>query len=164
MLTLVEQLSVAVGRPVFAGSNEVLHSTIALVGQVRTGGIVSSTVNLCVASPKLPHSSVTRYTRVTVPGQRPTSPLSLVREKVSVGLHVSLAVPPAARNAARLAYAAGTSPAHWTARFGQVIVGFCVSTTAMVCSPLVVLLHGSVAVHRRRIVRVSPQLVVTTSL
>src|SRR5438552_9984231 len=147
MLTLAEQLSVAVGRPMLAGSRASLHSTVTLVRQVRTGGIVSSTVIPWVASPKLPHSSVTRYTRVTVPGQRPTSPLSLVREKVSVELHVSAAVPPAARNAARLAYAAGTSSAHWTATFGQVMVGFCVSTTAMVCSPLVVLLHASVAVH-----------------
>src|SRR6266487_4554191 len=115
MPTLVAQLSVAVGRPVFVELSEVPHSTVTLVRQVRTGAIVSSTVILCVASPKLPQSSVTRYTRVTVPGQRPTSPLSLVREKVSVGLHVSLAVPPAATNAVRLAYAAGTSPAHWTA-------------------------------------------------
>src|SRR6266516_1825870 len=164
MLTFVEQLSVAVTRPVFAGSSEVLHSTITLVAQVRTGGIVSSTVILCVASPKLPQSSVTRYTRVTVPGQLPTSTLLLVMENVSAGSLLSVAVPPAARNAARLAYAAGTSPAHWTAMFGQVIVGFCVSTTAMICSPLVVLPHRSVAVHRRRIVRVSPQLLVTTSL
>src|SRR5437762_12905511 len=101
MLTLVAQLSVAVARPVYVGSSEVWHSTITLVGQVRTGGIVSSTVILCVASPKLPQSSVTRYTRVTVPGQRPTNPLSLVWEKVSAAEQLSLAVPPAARNAAR---------------------------------------------------------------
>src|SRR5437870_12451594 len=111
MDTLVAQLSVAVGRPRLAGSSESLHSTVKLVRQVRTGGIVSSTVILCVASPKLPHSSVARYTRVTVPGQRPTSPLSLVREKVSVAPHVSLAVPPAARNAGTLAYGAGPAPA-----------------------------------------------------
>src|SRR5438093_12642861 len=164
MLTFVEQLSVTVGRPVLAGSSEVLHSTSALVGQVRTGGIVSSTVNLCVASPKLPHSSVTRYTRVTVPGQRPTSPLSLVKEKVSVGLHVSIAVPPAARNAARLAYAAGTSFRHWTAKLGQVMVGFRVSTTVMVCTPFVLLPHWSIAVPWRRTVLVRPQLLLTTSL
>src|SRR2546425_6329851 len=103
MLTLVEQLSVAVARPVFVGSSELLHSTIALVGQVRTGGIVSSTVNLCVASPKLPHSSVTRYTRVIVPGQRPTSPPSLGQEEGSVRLHGLLALSPAAREAPRLA-------------------------------------------------------------
>src|SRR5438094_7401586 len=152
MLTLVEQLSVAVTRPVFVGSNDPLHSTITLVAQVRTGGIVSSTVILCVASPKLPHSSVTRYTRVTVPGQRPTSPLSPVREKVSVGVQVSLAVPPAARKAARLACGAGTSSAHWTAKLGQVMVGFRVSTTVMVCTPLVLLPHWSIAVHWRRTV------------
>src|SRR5260370_1192484 len=79
MLTLVEQLSVAVGRPVFAGSSEVLHSTIALVGQVRTGGIVSSTVNFCVASPKLPHPSVTRHTPATLPGHPTPHPLSAGR-------------------------------------------------------------------------------------
>src|SRR3989442_4066000 len=106
MLTLVEQLSVAVGRPVFAGSNEVLHSTIALVGQVRTGGIVSSTVNLCVASPKLPHSSVTRYTRGTVPGQRPTNPPLLVRGEGNVRPHRALPFPPPARDRDRLALAA----------------------------------------------------------
>src|SRR5437016_11608117 len=112
MLKFVEQLSVALGRPVIAGSSEVLHSTIALVGQVRTGAIVSSTVILCVASPKLPHSSVTRYTRVTVPGQRPIKPPSLVCEKVSPELQLSVAVPPAARNPARLVYAAGASSTH----------------------------------------------------
>src|SRR6185503_6972799 len=164
MFTLVAQLSVTVGRPVFAGSSEALHSTIALVGHVRTGAIVSSTVILWVTSPKLPHSSVTRYTRVTVPGQRPTSLLSLIREKVRVGLHVSLAVPPAARNAARLACGAGTSSAHWTERFGMVMVGFLVSTTVMVCSALVLLPHGSVAVHCRRTVLVRAQLLLTTSL
>src|SRR5437762_14039211 len=114
-----------------AGSSESLHSTVTLVAQARTGGIVSSAVILCVASPKLPHSSVTRYTRVTVPGQRPTNPPLLVREKVSVGLHVSLAVPPAARNAARLACGAGTSSAHWTAMFGMVMVGFRVSSPVL---------------------------------
>src|SRR5438046_9977722 len=114
---------------------------IVFVGQVRTGGIVSSTVNLCVASPKLPHSSVTRYTRVTVPGQRPTRPLSLVSEKVSVGLHASVAVPPAARNAARLAYAAGTLPTHWTAMVGQVMLGLRVSAPVLVCRTLLLLRH-----------------------
>src|SRR5882724_4915850 len=137
MATLVAQLSVAVGRPVFVGFSEVAHSTITLVRQVRTGGIVSSTVILCVASPKLPQSSVTRYTRVTVAGQRPTSPLSLVRENVSAVEQASLAVPPAARNVVRLGYAAGTSPVHWTEMVGQVMVGFRVSTTVIVCSPLV---------------------------
>src|SRR6266699_5916820 len=112
MLTFVEQLSVAVTRPVFVGSSEVLHSTITLEAQVRTGGIVSSTVILWVTSPKLPQSSVTRYTRVTVPGQLPTSTLLLVMENVSAASQASLAVPPAARNADRLVSAGGTSPAH----------------------------------------------------
>src|SRR5688572_9354638 len=129
MLTFVEQLSVAVARPAFAGSSKVLHSTIAFVGQVRTGAIVSSTMIRCVVSAKLPQSSVTRYTRVTVPGQLPTNSPALVTENVSAGSLLSVAVPPAARNAAKLACAAGTSPTHWTVMVGLVIVGFCVSTT-----------------------------------
>ena len=70
---------------------------------MRVGAILSSKLIVWAHSPKLPHTSVTRYTRVTVPGHLPTSPLSLVRENVSVGLQLSVAVPPAARNAARLA-------------------------------------------------------------
>src|SRR5688500_3207045 len=146
MLTFVEQLSVAIARPVFAGSSEALHSTIALVGQLKTGAIVSSTVIRCMDSAKLPQSSATRYTRVTAPGQLPTSPPSLMSENVSVGSLLSVAVPPAASKAPRLAWAAGTSAAHWTAIVGLVILGGCVSTTAIVCSPLVVLPQGSVAV------------------
>src|SRR5439155_15461667 len=140
-MVTAEQLSVAVARPLLAGSSETVHSIVTLVGQVRTGGIVSSTVILWVESEKLPQTSVTRYTRVTVPGQRPTIPLSLIRAKVSVGLHVSVAVPPAARNSARLAYGAGTSSVHWTEMFGEVMLGFRVSTTVTVCTPLVLLPH-----------------------
>src|SRR5512136_2426074 len=102
MLTLVAQLSVAVARPVFVGSSENAHSIVRLVGQVRTGGIVSPTVMVWVPSAKLPQVSVTRYTRVSLPGHRPTSPLSLIRENVSGELQLSLALPPAARNSSRL--------------------------------------------------------------
>src|SRR6266568_4023553 len=98
----------------FVGFSELPHSTITLVGQVRTGGIVSSTVIVWVASVKLPQSSVTRYTRVTFPGHRPLNPLSLVNENANAVEQASVAVPPAARNAARFVYAAGTSPTHWT--------------------------------------------------
>src|SRR5262249_45483982 len=117
-----------------------------------------------VASAKLPQESVTRYTRVTLPPQLPTNPLSLVRENVNVGLQVSAAVPPAARNAVRFAYGEGTSPVHWTVMFGQVMLGLCVSCTMIVCKPLVVLPHWSVAVQRRWTVRVRPQPLLTTSL
>src|SRR5258708_5014802 len=112
MLTLVSQLSVAFAWPVLVGAREAPHSTVKLVGQVRTGGIVSCTVIVWVTWAKLPQASVARYTRVTLPGQMPTNPLSLVRENVTVGLHVSAAVPPAARNAVRLGYGGGTSLGH----------------------------------------------------
>src|SRR5262245_15990231 len=153
MVTL-EQLSVAVTPPRFAALSEVPHSTVTLLGQLRTGAIVSSTVIRCVHSVKLPHSSVTRYTRVTVPGHLPTRPPALTRAKVRFAEQASVAVPPAARKAARSAYGAGTSPSHWTETFGQLSVGFVVSTTVMVCNPLVVLPHWSTAVHSRKIVLV----------
>ncbi len=49
-ITLVEQLSVALAPPMIAGSRETPHSTVVLVGQVRTGAIVSSTVIVWVQS------------------------------------------------------------------------------------------------------------------
>src|SRR6266446_1499904 len=161
MLTFVEQLSVAVA---VARSSAAPHSTVTLEAQVRTGAIVSSTVIDWVHSAKLPQASVARYTRVTFPGHLPTSPLSLIRENVTAELQLSLAAPPAAWNAARFAYATGMSPTHWTEMLGQVLLGLVVSTTVMVCSPLVELPHWSIAVHRRWTVRVKPQLLLTPSL
>jgi hypothetical protein len=70
----------------------------------------------------------------------PTNPLSLVCEKVSVALQLELAEPPAAWKAVRFVYAGGTSPGHWTEMLGQLMLGF-VSTTVMVCTPLVALPH-----------------------
>src|SRR6266568_3017709 len=103
MVTLVLQLSVAVAWPVLVGSNDTPYSTVTLGGQVRVGAMVSSTVILCVPSAKLPQSSINRYTRVTVPGHRPTRPLSLTNEKARPAEQASVAVPPAARNSVRFA-------------------------------------------------------------
>src|SRR4051812_34866010 len=111
MATLVLQLSVA---PTAAVGSDVPHSSVRPIGQVTTGAMVSSTTMLWVASVKLPQSSVTRYTRVTVPGQLPTSTPLLITENVNPAEQVSLATPPAARNAARSAYGGGTSSVHWT--------------------------------------------------
>src|SRR5438067_859786 len=163
MVTLVEQLSVAVTPPRFVALSESPHSTVTLGRQLRTGGIVSSTVIVCVASAKLPQRSVTRYTRVTLPGQWPTNPLSLISAKVTE-LQASVAVPPAARKAARFVKAAGTSPGYWTEIFGQEMLGLVVSTTAMVWSPLVALPQASIAVQVRQTVLVPAQLLLTTSL
>src|SRR5690349_16497929 len=109
MVTLVEQLSVAVAIPVLVGLSPSPNSTVRFVGQVRTGGIVSSTVILWLTSAKLPQSSVTRYTRVTVPGHLPVRPLSLMNANWRVDEQVSEAVPPAAWNIAKFVYASGMS-------------------------------------------------------
>src|SRR5262245_37957866 len=103
MTGLVSQLSVAVAWPRSAGSSEASHSIVRLGAQESTGAIVSSTTMVCVQSVKLPQSSVTRYTRVTVPGQRPTNPPALINSKVSDESQLSLADPPAARKADKLA-------------------------------------------------------------
>src|SRR6266404_1141387 len=101
MVTLLEQLSVAVAWPTFVGSSEIPYSTVTLEGQVIVGAMVSSTVILCVPSAKLPQSSINRYTRVTVPGHRPTRPLSVTNENARPAEQASVAVPPAARNEVR---------------------------------------------------------------
>src|SRR5260370_445902 len=56
MLMVVEQLSVAVGRPGFAGPNEVLHSTTSSVGHVRTGAISGFTLGALRGDPDVPRS------------------------------------------------------------------------------------------------------------
>ena len=66
MATFVEQLSVAVAPPMLAGSSELPHSTVRLAGQVRTGGIVSSTVIVWVQLMLFPQASVAVQVRAII--------------------------------------------------------------------------------------------------
>src|SRR5215831_8910660 len=65
---LVQQLSVAVG-----GSNvhALPHCTVLLVVQVITGGVVSTTVTVCVQVLVLPQQSLATQLRVMTCGQMP---------------------------------------------------------------------------------------------
>jgi hypothetical protein len=57
-MTLASQLSVAVAEPVAAGAELVLHCIVILVGQVTTGGVLSSTKIVCAQLLELPQSSI----------------------------------------------------------------------------------------------------------
>src|SRR3990172_8085756 len=67
------QLSLVVTELVSAGGTSSSHSTVTGPGQVAVGGVVSSTVIVCVQSVVLPQPSVARYVRVMVFGHEPLS-------------------------------------------------------------------------------------------
>ena len=141
------QLSVAVAMPVAAGALEASHSTVAAIGTVMTGSVVSTTLMVCVPEIELPHASVAVHVRVIVDscGQVPGAVASM---KVTTGAGSQLSV------AVAMPVAAGALEAsHSTvAAIGTVITGSVVSTTLMVCAPEIELPHASVAVHVRVIV------------
>jgi hypothetical protein len=58
MLPAGVQLSVAVAKPVWLGLLDAPQRTEVFGGHVITGGVVSSTVIVCVQVPILPHASV----------------------------------------------------------------------------------------------------------
>ena len=60
------QLSVAVAVPVLAGNVLAVHSIVTLIGHVMTGGVLSSTVIICVHVLMLPQSSVAFHVRSIV--------------------------------------------------------------------------------------------------
>ena len=102
MVGLVVQLSMAVARPVLVGSSEMPHSTVDVggAGQDRCDRVIHG--DRLGAIGKVAAGVGDPVHAGHLAGHRPTSPLSLIRENVSGELQVSVAVPPAARNAARL--------------------------------------------------------------
>jgi hypothetical protein len=73
------EAAVAVAWPVTLGSVEVLHCTVAVGGQTRTGGGVSDTVSVCTQLEELPQLSSAVQVRVitAVPAQLPGAVLSV---------------------------------------------------------------------------------------
>ena len=96
MVGTASQLSVAVAVPVFAGKVLAVHSIVSEAGHVMTGGVLSSTIIVCVHVLLLPQSSVAVHVLTIVPscGQEPPMILS---DEVIVGvasqLSVAVAVP-----------------------------------------------------------------------
>ena len=72
-------MTVAVAWPVTLGSIEVSHCTVALGGQIMTGGGVSDTVMVCTQLDELPQLSLAVQVRAMtiVFGQLPGAVLSM---------------------------------------------------------------------------------------
>lgn len=98
---VASQLSVAVAVPVFAGSVLAEHSIVTLLGQDRTGAVLSSTKMVWMQVALFPQSSVAVQVRVMVLscGQDPATVTSLkVNVKTASQLSVPVAVPVLAGN------------------------------------------------------------------
>src|SRR5436309_13017030 len=118
-----------------------------------TGGMVSCTVMIWMQQAVLVQSSVTQWVRAMVPPQIPPTKIGRAPGRERLLSQLSLAVPPWARNAARLPGQAGTLVTHCTLKFGgQVMTGGIVSCTVMICTQQAVLVQSSVTQWVRAIV------------
>src|ERR1043165_7946509 len=129
MVKFVSQLSLTVGLPK-TGTAPVTHSLVRLGWQLMMGGMVSRMVMICRQLAELVQSSMTVCVRKMVPPQGPPkSGLSVHRYSRSPS-QLSLALPPMARNSARVVGRAGTSLWHCTLVFaGHTMTGGMVSRT-----------------------------------
>jgi hypothetical protein len=116
------QLSTALTPLVSHGGRGWSQGTVMSAGQVKTGGLVSSMVMVCLQVLKLPHASVAFHVRMIVAGQA----LVLMSWKLIIGsgsqssIAVAMPLLPASHSNA-------TSS-------GQVITGPLVSITRMICT------------------------------
>ncbi len=139
------QLSDAATSPVFAGGTLARQSTVTDPGHAIDGGVLSSTVIVCVQSAKFPQASVARYVRVIDPPQAPLSALS--------PCHVTVTKPQLSVAVTRPVFATGTSATHSTVTGpGQVIDGGVLSSTVIVCVQSAKFPHASVARYVRTMV------------
>jgi hypothetical protein len=117
------QVSLAVAIPVSNGSVGPEHSTVLSLGQVITGGVVSTIVIFCTQLALLPQASVAVQVRVITPLlPQPGTNVSLNVTVASVHASVPVAIPVAAGSVA---------PVHSTVlSAGHVITGGTVSLTA----------------------------------
>ena len=147
-----EQLSAPVAIPVFAGEVSSSHSIVKSIGQVITGGVVSSTLIVCTQVLKLPQASVALHVLeiVYIYCGQPTVPCVLTSLKVmttSSGaeqLSIPVAIP---------VLFGEVSSSHSIVVFAaQIIVGGVVSSTVIICVQTAVFPQGSEAVHVRVII------------
>src|SRR5688572_10869218 len=103
-----------------------IHSTVTSAGAVAVGGVVSSTVMVCVTVIAFPKASVTLYVRVMISGQVPDD----------TSLTCATTIGPTQLSASSViafTSGAGTSAIHSTVTSaGAVAVGGVVSSTVMV--------------------------------
>src|SRR6266540_6649471 len=134
------------------------HSSTRSGGQVMVGFTVSRTVMVCAQEALLPHWSVAVQVRVST-RVAPQFVLTASLYVIVTALHPSWAV------ATPVTLVPVSVIGHSSTTLGgQVMVGFSVSRTVMVCRQLMLLLHASVAVQVRAITLAPPQLLLVTSL
>lgn len=135
----IEQLSVAVAVPVLAGSVLAVHCIVTFDGHKITGGVLSSTVMVCIHVDVLPHPSVADQVRVIV-NSWAHAPATITSLEVMTGteqLSVAVAEP---------VLAASVLAVHSMVTFpGHEITGGVLSSTVIVCIQVDVLPHPSVA-------------------
>jgi len=132
------------------------YSSVTFGGQMITGAVVSRTTIICVQAELLPQRSVAVQWREIV--GVPPQPFVVASTKVmETEPPASVAVATPVALVVVLAGHCRIKPA------GQVMTGAVVSRTAIVWVQLELLLHKSVAIQRREIVKVLPQFVVVVS-
>jgi hypothetical protein len=153
----VEQLSVAVDEPVFAGKVPEVHSIVTFAGHDMAGAVLSCIVMTWLHVLKFPHASVAFHVRVMIFswGQIPVTMTSVDVIPNVEQLSVADALP---------VFAGKVLAAQSMVTFtGQVIVGGAVSSTVMIWLHVEKLPQASCAFHDRVIVFRCGQLPVTTT-
>jgi hypothetical protein len=145
---ITSQLSDALADPVFAGSVEAVHSIVTLIGQVITGGVLSSTVITCTQVLKLPQSSVAfQVLEIEYScGQ--------VCEAVVTSIYVIVGITSQLSDAlADPVFAGSVDAVHSMVTLsGHVITGGVLSSTVITCTQVLELPQSSVAFQVRLIV------------
>src|SRR5687768_17059017 len=159
VVTMPMQLSEVMGEARSTGGTRLAHCTVTFIGHVIVGGVLSSTVKVCVHVAELPQSSVTVCVLVIVPPHPPptSGPVLQLYVRVVESQMSDAEAPGNASNSAKLTGHAGTSASHETVAFaGQVMTGGVVSKIVMVWLHVAELPHSSVALQVRIII-ISPQ-------
>src|SRR5687767_11096151 len=148
VVTMPMQLSEVMGEARSTGGTRLAHCTVTFIGHVIVGGVLSSTVNVCVQVAELPQSSVTVCVLVIVPPHPPPTSGPVLQAYVKIGSQLSVPdAPTSASNSAKLRGHAGTSASHDTVAFaGQVITGGVLSSTVIVWLHVAELPQSSVTV------------------
>jgi hypothetical protein len=144
IVTLLQHASKAVGA---SKLHAVPHSTVLLVAHISTGGLVFSTVTVWLQVALLPQASVISQVWVMICGQTPlvTVPVGVMSTLVTTPVAVITLLPQ------QVAASGGSNvqalPHSTVLGDGQITVMFVQHWTVTVKLQLMLLLHGSVAVH-----------------
>ena len=158
------QLSVAVAIPAFDGSNTSSQLNVMSDGQPMIGAVSSTMAISCSQVLTLPHSSVAVQVLLKTPLCPPQPAItaallsvksnSIVPSALQLSVAVGIPVNEGSKDSSQLI----------SMLAAQVISGFVISTTWMICSQISTLPHSSSAVHVLMIVPWCPPHSVSTAL